>query len=67
MKTLALQVPDRLAQQMQELVDAGWFVDESELSRQALSRFVQQSRFELQERFQREDIRWATGLKERKA
>ncbi len=67
MKTLALQVPDRLAQQMQELVEAGWFVDESELTRQALSRFVQESRFELQERFQREDIRWATGLKERKA
>jgi Arc/MetJ-type ribon-helix-helix transcriptional regulator len=64
MKMLNLKVPDRLAEAMEELVQAGWFVDESEIVRQALSEFLQHHRLQLQEQFQRDDIRWALGLKD---
>ncbi len=64
MKTLAVEVPDQLASQMQDLVEAGWFMDQGELTRQALMHFVQRSRFQLQEKFQRDDIRWALTLKD---
>jgi Arc/MetJ-type ribon-helix-helix transcriptional regulator len=63
MKTVAVEVPEQVAKQMEELVHAGWFVSEAELARQALVNFVQQARFQLQERFQKEDIEWALRLK----
>lgn len=64
MKTLEVALPDRLAKQVKQLVEQGWFLDEAEVARQALSEFLSQHRFELQEQFQREDIRWALSLKE---
>lgn len=66
MKTLEVALPDRLAKQLNDLVEQGWFLSEAELARQALSEFLCQRRFELQERFQREDIQWALNLKEGK-
>jgi Arc/MetJ-type ribon-helix-helix transcriptional regulator len=67
MKTLELEVPDRLAQEIEDLVRSGWFVDENEIARQALTNFVRNHRLHLQEDFQREDIRWAMQLKEETA
>ena len=67
MKTLEVALPDRLARQLKDLVEQGWFLSEAELARQALSEFLRQRRFELQEQFQREDIRWAFSLKEAEA
>ena len=64
MKTLELEVPDRLADEMEELVRAGWFASEAELARQALAGFLRSHPFRLQEQFQRDDIRWALSLKE---
>jgi Arc/MetJ-type ribon-helix-helix transcriptional regulator len=64
MKTLTLQVPDRVAEAMEELVRGGWFADESELARQALDAYLQTRKLDLQERFQRDDIRWALSLKD---
>jgi Arc/MetJ-type ribon-helix-helix transcriptional regulator len=63
MKTLKLEVTDKLAEQIERLVQAGWFASGEELARLALSEFLSHHRFELQEQFQREDIRWALGLK----
>ncbi len=67
MRTLQVEIPDRLADEVEHLVEDGWFVSEAELARQALSEFVHRHRFELQEQFQREDIRWALSLKEGRA
>ena len=67
MTTLEVALPDRLAKQLKDLVEQGWFLSEAELARQALSDFLHQRRFELQEQFQREDIQWALSLKEGKA
>lgn len=63
MKTLKLEVPDRVAESMAELVRTGWFLDEAEIVRQALAEFTRRQRLQLQEEFHREDIRWALGLK----
>ena len=63
MKKVAIEIPEQIAKQMEELVRAGWFLNEAELARQALVGFVQKAQFQLQEQFQREDIEWALQLK----
>ena len=63
MKTVAIEIPEGVAKQMEQLVDAGWFVDEAELARQALVDFLRRSRFRLQEEQQEEDIEWALRQK----
>ncbi len=64
MKTLAFEVPDQLAKEIESLVEAGWFASQAELARLALAEFVKRHRFELEEKFQRDDIRWALGVRE---
>lgn len=64
MKTLAFEVPDQLAKEIESLVEAGWFVSQAELARLALAEFVKRHRFELEEKFQRDDIRWALGVRD---
>lgn len=66
MKTLDLElaVPDTLEAKMSELVAEGWFSSKEELTRWALTEFVRQHKFELQEKFQRDDIAWALRHKE---
>ena len=63
MKVLNLEIPDQLAREIEDLVRSGWFASESEIARLALAEFVRTHRFQLEEQFQREDIRWALGLK----
>ena len=64
MKTLKIDVPEQLAEEVEALVRAGWFASEAEIARLALAEFVHGHRFELQEQYQRDDIRWALGLKD---
>ena len=64
MKTLKIEVPDQLAEQIADLVETGWFVNKEEIARLALAEFVHRHRFELEEQFQLEDIRWALSLKD---
>jgi len=64
MKTLQVEVPERLDEQMDEVLKAGWFSDREEIVRLALMEFLRRQRFELIEQFQREDIRWAVGQKQ---
>lgn len=63
MKSLQVELPDKLAGEVEALVQAGWFHSEDELIRLALAEFVRRHRFELLERFQREDIAWALQQK----
>lgn len=56
-------LPDRLAEELDAMVKAGWFSDEEEAMRLALREFVRRNRLELLERFQREDISWALKQK----
>lgn len=64
LKTFKIDVPERLAQQVEDLVTAGWFANSEELTRLALAEFVQRHPFELHEQFQRDDIQWALSLKD---
>jgi len=64
LKTFQIDVPEQLAKEVEELVRAGWFASEAEITRLALAEFVHGHRFELQEQFQRDDIRWAQSIKD---
>lgn len=59
MKTIAVELPDRVTVEMNTLVENGWFVDETEIIRMALWEFVRRNRFAIAEQFQRADIAWA--------
>jgi Arc/MetJ-type ribon-helix-helix transcriptional regulator len=63
MKTLEIELPDALAARLEELVEAGWFTSEAEIGRLALEELLRRRPFELQERFQREDVAWALDQK----
>jgi Arc/MetJ-type ribon-helix-helix transcriptional regulator len=67
MKTIQVELPDRAAAQITELVQAGWFASEGEAVRAAVLEFVRRNRTELLERFLREDIAWALQQKGRPA
>jgi len=62
-RSLQVELPDKLAGEVEALVRAGWFRSEDELIRLALAEFVRRHQFELLERFQREDIAWALRQK----
>lgn len=59
MKTIEVNLPERLTTELDELIKEGWFIDESEIVRAALWEFVRRNRFALTEQFQRADIAWA--------
>ena len=61
MKTIAVDLPERVTKQMDVLVENGWFMDKTEIVRVALWEFVQRNHFALAEQFQRADIAWALG------
>jgi Arc/MetJ-type ribon-helix-helix transcriptional regulator len=64
MKSIHVELPDKLAQELNAMVKTGWFNNEEEVVRLALVEFVRHHRLELLERFQREDIAWALKQKE---
>ena len=54
-----MELPDKLAAEVEAYVRAGWFGSEAEVVRAALTDFIRRHRVELLERFMREDIEWA--------
>lgn len=63
MKTMHIELPDKLAAEIEAYVRAGWFGSEAEVVRAAVADFVRRRRLELLERFMRDDIEWALKLK----
>lgn len=63
MKSLQIELPDKLAAELDALVQSGWFRSQDELVRLALVEFVRRHWLELLERFQQEDIAWALQQK----
>ena len=61
MKSLNVELPDQLADQVGQMIREGWFLSANELVRTALVEFLRSRQTELQERFQREDIAWAVA------
>ena len=59
MKTLSIDLPDKLAAEIDAYVKAGLFRSEPDAVLAAMSEFVRRNRLDLMERFAREDIEWA--------
>ena len=64
METLQVELSDKVVAELETLIQDGWFADKKEIVRLALLEFVREHRFELAERFQREDIAWALTQKQ---
>jgi len=62
-KSINVDLPEKIAEELSRLVETGWFRDEAEAVRVALVEFLGHRAAELQERFQHDDIEWA--LRER--
>jgi Arc/MetJ-type ribon-helix-helix transcriptional regulator len=63
-KSINVDLPDKIAEELSRLVETGWFHDEAEAVRAALLEFLGHRAAELQERFQQEDIEWALRVKQ---
>ena len=63
MRAIHVELPDKLAAEIEAYVQAGWFGSEGEVIRAAVADFVRRRRVELLERFMRDDIEWALKLK----
>jgi Arc/MetJ-type ribon-helix-helix transcriptional regulator len=63
MKTIQVELPDKLVAEIEALVKTGWFGSEPELVRAAVLEFVRRNRADVLEGFLREDIRWALSQK----
>ncbi len=63
MKTVQVQLNDRLASELDALMRAGFFNSEEEAIRFALLKYIQNHEPLLSERFQLEDIAWARKQK----
>lgn len=63
MESLRIELPDKLAGELHQLVQAGWFQSAEEAIRLALVEFLRRHQAALTEQFQREDIAWALSQK----
>lgn len=64
MATLQIELPERLAQLLREMVHEGWFHSEEEAVCTAIFEFLRRHPRQLAERFQMEDIEWAQRLRQ---
>ena len=58
MKTIKVQIPDRMYQQIETLVHEGWFRDREDIVNVALRKFLEANQPELLEQFFHEDVEW---------
>jgi Arc/MetJ-type ribon-helix-helix transcriptional regulator len=63
MKTIRAKIPNKLHQQMEELVEKGWFRSQEDIIDEAIRRFLVANKPALLEKFIRDDVQW--GLRER--
>lgn len=63
-KSIEVELPDEPADELNLLIEVGWFQNQEEAVRAAVLEFVRKSRVEMLERFQRGDIRWALQRQE---
>lgn len=59
MKTLTIDCPDRLHEQLVKLVEAGWFKSPEDGALEALRRYLSLHSVELQEKQIMADVQWA--------
>lgn len=64
MKSIRIELPEKLTHELDLLVQQGWFHSAEEATRFALLEFLRRHRLELLEQFQRDDITWALRQKD---
>ncbi|MBM4079885.1 MAG: CopG family transcriptional regulator [Planctomycetes bacterium] len=57
-KVTTVNLPPRLAEQVEAYVRAGWFPDVNALITEALRRYLESHRMELMEQFVLKDVEW---------
>jgi len=63
MKTINVDVPEKLAGEIEKYIKGGWFSSEAEMTREALREFIRHNHLTLLEKFMEEDIEWALRIK----
>jgi Arc/MetJ-type ribon-helix-helix transcriptional regulator len=63
MKTINVDIPEKLGIEIEQYIRSGWFSSEAELMREALREFIYHHRPLLIEKFMEEDIEWAVNIK----
>jgi len=63
MKTINVEIPEKLEAEIEKYIKGGWFTNEAELMRDALREFIYHHRPMLMEKFMEEDIEWALRVK----
>ena len=63
MKTIQVDIPEKLVNEIEKYVKEGWFNNEGELMREALREFIRHHRPMLMEKYMQEDIEWALKVK----
>ena len=58
MKSITVECPDQLHAQLQEMVQSGWVKDQQEAMLEALRRFLDSHRPDLQEAHVLKDVEW---------
>ena len=58
MKAIQTELPDKLYEQVKNLVAGGWYNNESEVITEAVRRFLEAHAPELIEQFIKEDVEW---------
>jgi Arc/MetJ-type ribon-helix-helix transcriptional regulator len=66
MKVIQVMLPEKTADELDALVKMGWFIDQSDAIRLAVSEFLSRNRLALIEQYQEDDIRWALEQKKSK-
>jgi Arc/MetJ-type ribon-helix-helix transcriptional regulator len=64
MKSIQIELPEKLVAVLDTIVQQGWFRSEEEVLRLALFEFLRRHPLALTEQFQREDITWALRQKD---
>ena len=63
MKTIHVDIPEKLVNEMEKYIKGGWFTNEGELMLEALRVFIRHHRPMLMEKFMEEDVEWAVKIK----
>jgi Arc/MetJ-type ribon-helix-helix transcriptional regulator len=63
MKTIEVNLPEKLITEVEKYIDNGWFHNEEEVVRTALEEFLQSNKLKMTERYMKDDIEWALKQK----
>ena len=58
METVPTKIPSKIKEEMQHIVDEGWYANNSEFIRDAIREKISRIKLEQMEAFLREDIEW---------